>query len=84
MTFGDNESVVNSKAILHLKMHERWVALSHHRVRWAVAAGTIGVCHIAGKKNPDDMLRKHWDLGHSQAIALLKLDLQQTATGGIC
>jgi len=59
---GDNESVVNSAAIPHSKMHKRWVALSHHRVRHAVAAGMLNVCHVAGKKNPADILSKHWDL----------------------
>ena len=44
------------------KMHKRWVALSYHRVRWAVAAGIINICHIAGKKNPADILSKHWNL----------------------
>jgi len=28
--FGDNESVVNSAAIPHSKMHKCWVALSYH------------------------------------------------------
>jgi len=50
MVLGDNESVINSAAIPHSKMHERWVALSHHRVRHAVAAGIINIHHIAGKK----------------------------------
>ena len=62
MMFGDNESVVNSAAIPHSKMHKRWVALSYHRVRYAVAAGIINVYHIAGKKNPADVLSKHWGL----------------------
>jgi len=62
MVLGDNESVINSAAIRHSKMHKRWVALSHHRVRHAVAAGIINVHHIAGKKNPADGLSKHWDL----------------------
>jgi len=62
MVLGDNESVINSAAIPHSKMHKRWVALSCHRVRCAVAAGIINIHHIAGKKNPADMLSKHWDL----------------------
>jgi len=62
MVLGDNESVINSAAIPHSKMHKRWVALSCHRVRHAVAAGIINVHHIAGKKNPADILSKHWDL----------------------
>jgi len=31
-------------------------------VRHAVAASTINVHHIAGKKNPADVLSEHWDL----------------------
>jgi hypothetical protein len=62
MIFGDNESVINSAAIPHSKMHKRWVALSYHRVRWAVASGMTAIYHIAGSKNPSDILSKHWDL----------------------
>jgi len=62
MVLGDNESVINSAAIPHSKMHKRWVALSYHRVRYAVAAGIVNVHNIAGKKNLADVLSKHWDL----------------------
>jgi hypothetical protein len=62
MMFGDNESMVNSAAIPHSRMHKRWVALSYHRVRWAVAAGVIRIYHVAGKKNPADILSKHWSM----------------------
>jgi len=30
MVLGDNESVINSAAIPHSKIHKRWVALSYH------------------------------------------------------
>ena len=59
---GDNESVINLAAIPHSKMHKRWVALSCHGVRHAVAAGSINVHHIAGEKNPADLSSEHWDL----------------------
>ena len=36
--FGDNESVVNSAAQPHAKLHKRHTALSFHRVRDAIAA----------------------------------------------
>jgi len=62
MMLGDNESVVNLAAIPHSKMHNRWVALSYHQVWYAVAAGILNIYHIAGKKNPADILSKHWDL----------------------
>jgi len=59
MVLDDSESVINSADIPHSKMHKRWVALSYHRVRYAVAVGIINVHHIAGKKNPADILSKH-------------------------
>jgi hypothetical protein len=62
MIFGDNESVINSAAIPHSKMHKRWVALSYHRVRWAVAAAITAIYHVPGPENPSDVLSKHWDL----------------------
>ena len=62
MVLGDNELVINSAAIPHSKMYKRWVALSYHRVGYAVAAGIINIHHIAGKKNLADILSKHWDL----------------------
>jgi len=61
VVFGDNESVINSAAIPHSKMHKRWVALSHHRVRWAVAADIINIHHVPSKENSADTLSKHWD-----------------------
>jgi len=61
MVLGDNKLVINSAAIPHSKMHEHWVALSHHRVRHAVASGAVNIHHIAGKKNPAGILSKHWD-----------------------
>jgi len=62
MVLGDNESVINSAAIHHSKMHKHWVALSYDQVQYAVAAGIINVYHVAGKKNPANILSKHWDL----------------------
>ena len=62
MMFGDNESVVNSAGIPNSKMHKRWVALSYHRTRWAIAAGITNISYVSGKANPADILSKHWDL----------------------
>ena len=31
-------------------------------MRWAVPAGVINICHVAGEKNLADILSKHWDL----------------------
>jgi hypothetical protein len=57
--FGDNESVVTSGTIPHSGLQKRWLALSYHRVREAIAAGILIFSHMAGKNNPADMLSKH-------------------------
>jgi len=62
MVFGNNEFIVNSAAVPHSKMNKRWVALSYHRVRWAVTAGIINVHHVSSKENSADTLSEHWDL----------------------
>jgi len=49
VVFGDNESIVDSAAVPHSKMHKRWVALSCHQVRWALAVGIINVHHVSSK-----------------------------------
>jgi hypothetical protein len=58
--FGDNELVVNSSSIPHARLHKRHTALSFHRVREAIASKYIRYTHIAGCKNPADVLSKHW------------------------
>jgi hypothetical protein len=58
--FGDNKSVVDSSVKIHSKLHKRHTALSFHRVREAVAAKIIGFFHLDGKRNPADVLSKHW------------------------
>ena len=68
--FGDNESVVNSSAKPHAKLHKRHTALSFHRVREAIAAGIVGFYHIPGEDNPADILSKHW--GYQQVWQLLQ------------
>ncbi len=68
--FGDNESVVNSSAQPHAKLHKRHTALSFHRVREALAAGIVGFFHIPGDINPADILSKHW--GYQQVWQLLQ------------
>jgi hypothetical protein len=68
--FGDNESVVNSSAQPHAKLHKRHTALSFHRVREAIAADIVGFFHIPGECNPADILSKHW--GYQQVWSLLR------------
>ena len=58
--FGDNKTVVDSATKIHAKLHKRHTALSFHRVREAMAAGFIAFNHIAGVRNPADVLSKHW------------------------
>ncbi|KAG7338517.1 reverse transcriptase RNA-dependent DNA polymerase [Nitzschia inconspicua] len=73
--FGDNESVINSCAQLHAKLHKRHNMLSFHYVREAIATGFLHLTHIPGKINPADMLSKHW--GYSDVKDILKALLFQ-------
>ena len=59
--FGDNETVVNTAATPHSRLHKRHVILSYHRVREAIAAGVTKFFHVKGKTNVADILSKHWD-----------------------
>jgi len=68
--FGDNKSVVDSSTTPDARLHKRWIALSFHRVREAIASGTIAFYHISGSINPADILSKHW--GHQQVWKLLQ------------
>ena len=58
--FGDNKSVVDSSSIPQSKLHKCHTALSFHRVRKAIAAKIVLFTHLPGKKNPADILSKHW------------------------
>ena len=62
MMFGDNESVVNTASIPHSKLSKRHNALSYHKTRESIAAKIVKYFHVAGKKNPADILSKHWDM----------------------
>ena len=53
--FGDNQSVVTSSTIQHSVLSKRWVALSYHRVRAAIAHGLIKFCHVDTKNNAADV-----------------------------
>ena len=59
--FGDNETVVNTAAFPHGKLHKRHNALSYHKTRYAIAAGVTLFHHVKGTTNPADILSKHWD-----------------------
>jgi hypothetical protein len=58
--FGDNQSVVTNGTLPHSQLSKRHNALSYHKVRESVASGMIGFYHIAGNRNPADILSKHW------------------------
>jgi hypothetical protein len=53
--FGDNQSVVTSSTIQHSVLSKRWVALSYHRVRAAIAHKIIRFCHVDTKNNASDV-----------------------------
>ena len=54
--FGDNKSVVTSSAVPHSRLSKRWNALSHHRVREAIAGRWLRFEHVPGMENPADIL----------------------------
>mgnify|MGYP003449427917 FL=1 len=55
---GDNQSVLTSSNIPHSTMSKRWVALSYHRVRCAIAHGIVRFCHVDTKNNVSDVCTK--------------------------
>ena len=59
--FGDNKTVVDTASVPHGKLQKRHNALSFHRTRFAIATGILTFHHIPGKRNPADLLSKHWD-----------------------
>jgi hypothetical protein len=68
--FGDNQAVVTNSKIPHSSLNKRHNALSFHRFREMIAAKILGYYWIDGKKNPADVVSKHW--GHQQVWHLLK------------
>lgn len=58
--FGDNQAVVTNSTIPHSCLSKRHNALSYHRVREAIAAKILTFFWINGKKNPADIVSKHW------------------------
>lgn len=58
--FGDNESVVTSGTIPHSPNKKRHHALSYHFVREAIASGVIRFSYVESKRNPADIVSKHW------------------------
>ena len=58
--FGDNQAVVTNSTVPHSCLSKRHNALSYHRVREAIAAKVLTFFWINGKKNPADIVSKHW------------------------
>jgi hypothetical protein len=58
--FGDNESMIKSAIWFDAKLHERYVALSFHRVKEGMASDKMTLTHILSHENPADGLSKHW------------------------
>jgi hypothetical protein len=69
--FGDNQIVVTSSTIPHSSLSKRHNSLTYHRVREMIAAKILGYFWIDGKKNPADVVSKHW--GNQQVWHILKL-----------
>ena len=68
--FGDNQSVIASTTVPHSQLSKRHSALSHPRVREAIAAQIMTCHHVPGEINPADILSKHW--GYPQVWPILK------------
>jgi Reverse transcriptase (RNA-dependent DNA polymerase) len=68
--FGDNQAVVTNASIPHSSLNKRHNALAYHRVREMIAAKILGYYWIDGKKNPADIVSKHWS--YPQVWHLLK------------
>jgi Reverse transcriptase (RNA-dependent DNA polymerase) len=68
--FGDNQAVVTNSSIPHSSLNKRHNALAYHRVREMIAAKILGYYWIDGKKNPADIVSKHWS--YPQVWHLLK------------
>jgi hypothetical protein len=68
--FGGNQSVVKNSTIPHSSMNKRHISLDYHRVREMIAAKILAFYWIDGKKNPADIVSKHW--GYQQVWQLLK------------
>jgi len=68
--FGDNQAVVTNSSVPHSSLNKRHNALSYHRVREMIAAKILGFYWIDGKRNPADIVSKHWS--YPQVWHLLK------------
>ena len=56
--FCDNESVVKNTTVPESVLKKKHAAISYHRVREAVASGTMRIAHESGETNLADILTK--------------------------
>jgi hypothetical protein len=68
--FGDNQAIVANSSIPHSSLNKRHNALAYHCVSKMIAAKILGYFWIDGKKNPADIVSKHWS--YPQLWHLLK------------
>ena len=59
--FGDNKSVLDRASIPSSTLSKKSTLASYHRVREAIAAGSLQFIWKDGKSNPADILNKHWE-----------------------
>ena len=58
MLFGDNKSVILNTTLPSITLKKKHASIAFNRVREAVAAGIINLCHIPGVLNISDILTK--------------------------
>ena len=68
--FGNNESVVKSGSLPHLRLHKCHHGLSYHYTWEVVASDAIAFHFLPGHLNPADILSKHW--GYQQIWSTLQ------------
>ena len=78
--FGDNQSVITSSTRPHSVLAKRHSALAYNRVHEVVASDIVGFHKIDGRKNPADVLSRHFQ----QAWPLLKPLLYWHGDTAIC
>ena len=61
MLFGDNKSVVLNTTVPSSVLKKKHCACNYHRIREAIASGTVVFQHLASSSNPADILTKPVD-----------------------
>ena len=58
LLLGDNLGVIQSATKIDGMLKKKHVAISYHRVREAVASGTVVISHIPSNQNVADLMTK--------------------------